>query len=37
MLNWVIIIDCVTAAFTERARAIHDMVAGSYCVWEVAE
>jgi uncharacterized RDD family membrane protein YckC len=34
VMNWVITIDCVTAAFTERKRAIHDMIAGTYCVWE---
>jgi hypothetical protein len=36
VLGWFILIDCVTAAFTARKRAIHDMMAGSYCVREVA-
>jgi uncharacterized RDD family membrane protein YckC len=36
VLNWVFLIDCVTAAFTAGKRAIHDMMAGSYCVWKVA-
>jgi uncharacterized RDD family membrane protein YckC len=36
ILGYVGLIDCVTAAFTNRKRAIHDMIAGSYCVWKVA-
>jgi uncharacterized RDD family membrane protein YckC len=36
ILNCVFLIDCVTAAFTYRKRAIHDMIAGSYCVRNVA-
>jgi len=36
ILSFVVLIDCVTAAFTNRKRAIHDMIAGSYCVWKVA-
>jgi uncharacterized RDD family membrane protein YckC len=35
ILGYVFMIDCVTAAFTTRKRAIHDMIAGSYCVWKV--
>jgi len=27
-----VLIDCVSAAFTHRKRALHDMVAGSFCV-----
>ena len=27
-------LDCLFAAFTERKRAIHDMMAGSYCVYK---
>lgn len=34
ILNWVVIFECVAAAFTDRKRAIHDMLAGSYCVWK---
>ena len=33
LLGWFILIDCVTAAFTARKRAIHDMMAQSYCVY----
>ena len=29
-----ILIDCLFVAFTERKRAIHDMMAGSYCVYK---
>jgi hypothetical protein len=36
ILGYVSLIDCVKAAFTNRKRAIHDMIAGSYCVWKVA-
>jgi uncharacterized RDD family membrane protein YckC len=36
VLNWFILIDCVTVAFTARKRALHDMMADSYCVWAVA-
>ena len=35
ILGYFGLIDCVTAAFTNRKRAIHDMIAGSYCVWKV--
>lgn len=35
IVGYLFLIDCVTAAFTNRKRAIHDMLAGSYCVWKV--
>jgi len=31
------ILDCLFVAFTERKRAIHDMMAGSYCVYKPSE
>ncbi len=35
ILSYVGLIDYLTVAFTNRKRAIHDMIAGSYCVWKV--
>jgi uncharacterized RDD family membrane protein YckC len=32
IFSWVVILECLAAAFTERGRAVHDMLAGSYCV-----
>jgi len=32
--NLVILIDCIVVAFTKRKRAIHDFMAGSYCVYK---
>jgi uncharacterized RDD family membrane protein YckC len=34
ILGWLYLIDCVTAAFTNRKRAIHDMIANMYCVYK---
>jgi len=34
IVGWLILIDCVTAAFTNRKRAIHDMFANTYCVYK---
>ncbi|MBN1804744.1 MAG: RDD family protein [Sedimentisphaerales bacterium] len=31
-LNLFVILDCLAVAFTDRKRAIHDFMAGSYCV-----
>jgi len=31
--GWVVLIDVVVVAFTRRKRAIHDMMAGSFCVY----
>lgn len=35
-LGWVIVIDCLFVAFTQRNRAVHDMMAGTYVVKKVA-
>ena len=32
LLNYVVLADCVMAAFAHRKRALHDIVADSYCV-----
>ena len=32
LLNWIIFFECLMAAFTHRQRALHDMIAGSFCV-----
>jgi len=37
ILNFVMVIDVVVAAFTRRKRAIHDMMAGSFCVYRNTE
>lgn len=29
-----VMVDCIFAAFTYRKRALHDMLAGSYCVYK---
>jgi uncharacterized RDD family membrane protein YckC len=34
LMNLFIVIDCVFVAFTFRKRALHDMLAGSYCVYK---
>ncbi len=34
LVNILILIDCVLAAFTFRKRALHDMLADSYCVYK---
>lgn len=34
ILNLVILIDCIFAAFTFRKRALHDMLAESFCVYK---
>lgn len=34
LLEWVVLIDCATAAFTAQKRAIHDMMAQSFCIYE---
>ena len=34
VLNVVVIIDCICAAFTFRKRALHDMLADSFCVYK---
>lgn len=34
LVNLLIVIDCVFVAFTFRKRALHDMLAGSYCVYK---
>ena len=33
LLGLVVLIDCVVAAFSHRKRAVHDMIAGTYCVY----
>lgn len=30
--SWIVLIDCVCVAFTYRKRALHDMIAKSYCI-----
>ncbi|QUL56011.1 RDD family protein [Paenibacillus tritici] len=32
ILGWVVVADCLIVAFTQRNRALHDMVAGTYVV-----
>jgi len=34
LANLLLLVDCVTAAFTRRKRALHDMLADSYCVYK---
>jgi uncharacterized RDD family membrane protein YckC len=34
LLGWLVIIDCVVAAFTDRKQAVHDMLAGTYVVYK---
>ncbi len=34
LVNVLILIDCVVAAFSFRKRALHDMLAESYCVYK---
>jgi uncharacterized RDD family membrane protein YckC len=34
LMNLVIMIDCIFVAFTFRKRALHDMLAKSYCVYK---
>lgn len=34
LLILVVLIDCVVAAFSYRKRALHDMLAGSFCVYK---
>lgn len=34
LANVLLLADCVTAAFTRRKRALHDMLADSYCVYK---
>ncbi|MFL6544913.1 MAG: hypothetical protein ACJ8LM_06975, partial [Candidatus Udaeobacter sp.] len=32
-LYLLVIVDCITAAFNTKKRAIHDFLAGSYCIY----
>jgi uncharacterized RDD family membrane protein YckC len=34
VVNLFVLVDCIIAAFTYRKRALHDMLAGSYCVYK---
>lgn len=34
VVNLFVLADCIFAAFTYRKRALHDMLAGSYCVYK---
>jgi hypothetical protein len=34
ILNVLVAIECIVAAFTFRKRALHDMLAESYCVYK---
>ena len=38
VVGWIVgvfvLIDCVVAAFSFRKRALHDMLAESYCVYK---
>jgi uncharacterized RDD family membrane protein YckC len=33
-VSFLVLVDCIFAAFTYRKRALHDMLAGSYCVYK---
>jgi hypothetical protein len=33
-LNVLVMIECIVAAFTLRKRALHDMLAESFCVYK---
>lgn len=35
LCNLIVVIDCVVVAFTYRKRALHDMLASSYCVYRL--
>jgi uncharacterized RDD family membrane protein YckC len=37
IVNLLVILECVVAAFTFRKRALHDMLAESYCVYKEPE
>ena len=37
VVNLLLVIECVVAAFTFRKRALHDMLAESYCVYKGPE
>jgi len=37
IVNLLLVIECVVAAFTFRKRALHDMLAESYCVYKGPE
>lgn len=32
VMGFVVLIDCVVVAFSHRKRAVHDMIAGSFCI-----
>ena len=34
LVNVLLLADCIVAAFTRRKRALHDMLADSYCVYK---
>jgi len=34
VFNVLLLISCLFAAFTEKKRALHDMVAGTYCIYK---
>jgi uncharacterized RDD family membrane protein YckC len=34
IINLLLLVDCIVAGFTYRKRAVHDMMAGSYCVYK---
>jgi uncharacterized RDD family membrane protein YckC len=34
LLGWIVIVDCVVAAFNERKQAVHDMLAQTYVIYK---
>jgi uncharacterized RDD family membrane protein YckC len=36
LVNFIVLADCIVAAFSYRKRALHDMLAGSYCVYKAS-
>ena len=34
LIGFLVLIDCIVAGFSYRKRAVHDMMAGSYCVYK---
>jgi len=34
IISLLVLVDCIVAGFTYRKRAVHDMMAGSYCVYK---
>ncbi len=34
IVGFLVMVDCIVAGFTYRKRAVHDMMAGSYCVYK---